>query len=116
MSSSQHRHVVIPFLISLLKNEGKEEPCIRRAIIRNMRRDIMRDRKRRDIMRDRMRDKRYTSNRRGRGHMRDMRDVKDMRYMRGTRDMRDMWDLGDMRYEDMTSPFSREVQRRLLAK
>ncbi len=27
MSSSQQRHVVIPFLISLLKNEGKEEPC-----------------------------------------------------------------------------------------
>ncbi len=26
MSSSQHRHVVIPFLISLLKNEGTEEP------------------------------------------------------------------------------------------
>ena len=27
MSSSQQRHVVIPFLISLLKNEGTEEPC-----------------------------------------------------------------------------------------
>jgi hypothetical protein len=30
MSSSEQRHVVITFLMSLLKNEGTEEPCVTR--------------------------------------------------------------------------------------